>query len=536
MINNSYCVLKRFRYYFRIIVVLFITASSCRQIRLWASEKQSDFDELKIDTKSAELSERSKSQLLKSVDPQDLFIHSTPSTLYASPSGLGDGSSENNPASFELAIRSGHVIPGDTILLLDSIYKGVFQITIMGTQDQPIIIKPLNDYKALIDGGLIIGDLHGEKGSHIVIRDFQITNSDTWRGTWLTVQGSIERAPSINVQAPYVSIINNFIHDGGVGVCGYSAARECLVYGNIIWNSGWADDVHGGAQNIYMHSSTKTIRHNVFAGAFKRSVQLHGNHGALTESTVSENVAICKESFLVGSYNVPNHDIVIDGNHILGWAEIGYVYDPNDNVTVSRNIIYSQSYSGIRFLRWKNINFQGNKIIKPSNLSVDIFLPSDDSAEIATYNIDRNQYYQLPQGYKTPFEIRKHKAISFSDWQKEGYDINGFFKYNFPEANETYVYPNEYPGDKRMGIVVIWNWEALDNVAVSLKELGLVEGETYLWRNAQDPLGDISTWTYYGKQYLFPMIERTVAYPIGFNELLLPNQFPLFGCFIIERL
>lgn len=494
----------------------------------------SDVIESVSKTEQATLDE--KSVVTKSASQNPVFPHNTPSAIFVAPSGDGDGSSEKRPVMFEYALSSSNIIPGDTLFLLDGTYTGTYQVNIKGADGLPVIIGPINDHRAVIDGGLTIGDLQGEKGSYIVVRDFIITNNDPWRGTWETPEGTISRPPGVNVQAPFVSVINNFIHDGGIGISGYSAARECLVYGNVIWNSGWADDVLGGAQNIYMHSSKKTIRHNVFAGAFKRTVQLHGNQGALTESSVSENVAICKESFLVGSYNIPNHDLVIDGNHILGWAEIGYVYDPNDNVTVRKNIIYSQSYSGIRFIRWKNVNLFANRIIKPSHLSVDIFLPSDDIRDLTNYSIDSNQYYQSSSGYKAPFEIRKHKAISFSDWQKEGFDRNGSFTYHFPDANETYVYPNEFPGDKRMGMVVIWNWEELAQVNVDLEKLGLIEGKTYMWRNAQDPLGDTSTWTFSSGPYSFPMTGHTVAYPIGFDELLVPNQFPTFGCFIIERL
>lgn len=518
------------------LIGLMLLTSSCMRL-FKADNKAREIDSVIVKSdKKSEPDIIKKSSMILAETQNNVFVHTKPTAIYVDPAGDGDGSSENSPVKLEHALLSANIIAGDALLLLEGIYKGTFQVNLKGTPGLPVTIRPVNDYLAVIDGGLTIGDLQGEKGNYVVIRNLNITCSDPWRGTYKTPQRTISRPPGVNVQAPNVSVINNLIHDGGIGVCGYSAARDCLVYGNVIWNSGWADDVLGGAQNIYMHSNNKTIRHNVFSGAFKRTVQLHGNRGALTESTVSENVAICKESFLVGSYNVPNHDLVIDGNHILGWAEIGYVYDPNDNVTVCRNIIYSQSYSGIRFMRWKNINLHSNKIIKPSHLSVDIFMPSDNPRDLANYNIDSNLYFQSSAGYKEPFEIRKYRTYTFSDWQKAGYDINGSFTYHLPDTNETYVYPNEFPGDKRMGMVVIWNWEELDQVAVDLKELGLIAGGTYLWRNAQDPLGDTATWIHSGEPYLFPMTGRTVAYPIGFDELLVPNQFPTFGCFIIERL
>ncbi len=518
-----------------VLIAFMISTSSCtRTFRVQKTEGDKDQENVKSENVQESIGVENKSTKITQMSDQ-VFFHTEPAIIYVSPDGDSNGLTRDSPVKLDHALLSSNIISGDTLVLLDGIYKGVFQIDIKGNPGRPLTIRPLNDYKALIDGGLTVGDLKGQKGSHVVVRNLHITNTDTWRGTWETVQGSISRVPSINIQAPHVSVINNLIHDGGIGVCGYSAARECLVYGNVIWNSGWADDVQGGAQNIYMHSDKKTIRHNVFAGAFKRTVQLHGNRGALTESTVSENVAICKQSFLIGSYNVPNYDIVIDGNHILGWAEIGYVFDPNDNVTVSRNIIYSRSYSGIRLQHWKTIRLYSNKIIKPSKLSVDIFMPSDDYKMVKNFSIDSNMYYQAPDGYKKPFEIRKHRTYSFPEWQELGYDVNGSLAYNFPETNEVYVYPNEFPCDKRMGIVVIWNWAELDNVAVNLNNLGLIEGEKYLWRNAQDPLGDTLTWSYDGEPYLFPMTGRTVAYPIGFDELLVTNQFPLFGCFIIEK-
>ena len=87
-----------------------------------------------------------------------------------------------------------------------------------------------------------------------------------------------------------------------------------------------------------------------------------------------------------------------------------------------------------------------------------------------------------------------------------------------------------------MVIVVIWNWEGLENVEVDLSDLGLELGQKYLWRQAQDPLIDIDTWVCNGDVYIFPMTDHSVAKPIGFDGELIPSQFPTFGCFIIEEL
>jgi hypothetical protein len=41
--------------------------------------------------------------------------------------------------------------------------------------------------------------------------------------------------------------------------------------------------------------------------------------------------------------------------------------------------------------------------------------------------------------------------------------------------------------------------------------------------------------TFAGNSYTFAMTGHTVAKPIGFDEELIPTQFPTFGCFIIEK-
>jgi hypothetical protein len=163
----------------------------------------------------------------------------------------------------------------------------------------------------------------------------------------------------------------------------------------------------------------------------------------------------------------------------------------------------------------------------------------DDEGSVI-WNLFDNKYHYLGPSANLAFKVEYGEFSwgSFAEWQAAGRDTEGsIFAESAPTSNEILIYPNEYPDadDMRMGMVVIWNWEELETVDVDLTELGLEIGTTYRWRQAQDPLVDVDTWEDDGSPYTFAMTGHTVAKPIGFDEELIATQFPIFGCFIIEK-
>lgn len=482
---------------------------------------------------------RNYNKLFKGCFTYDVFTHVVPSIIYVSPNGISDGSTALKPIDFQSAIVSPKIIPGDTLILLDGIYNASYTLTIQGSVANDVYIRAEHCYQAIIDGSLTIGTGTGTLGWYIDIRGIRIYYSDTNRGSWITPQGSISRPASISVLGQHCNIINNIIHDGGVGITAYAAANNCVIYGNIVFNSGWADDTLGGAQNIYIHSLNKIVKHNIFAGAFKKTVAVYTTGGDINNITLEQNVVFERTSALVGGAHGEVIAATVDGNHIIERGlQCGYTENPNTAITVQNNIIYSKLGAGYSFAYFQNITALNNKIIAGSlsgggyqGQAITIVEP----ALIVAWNFNNNEYHYtgaLPL-YFTNVEGVAH--YSFPQWQALGYDAASTYDEILPVVNEIFVYPNDYAATEcRKGFIVIWNWEGLNTVSVDLSTLGLVNGTTYRWRQAQDPLTDIGTFVYGGINVNFSMIGHTVALPIGFTEELITNQFPLFGCFIIE--
>lgn len=445
---------------------------------------------------------------------------------------MGDGSTEGTATSFENAIKSVNVIAGDTIMMLDGTYTGYFQTTINGELGNYVIIRPKNCYQAIIDGGLLVD------GEYTIVRNIEITNSNPNRGEWTDPNGSNPRPPSLFLNHAENSLaINNLIHDGGVGIPMYQSSNNSVVYGNLIWNSGNADE-GGYAQNIYYHGVNQIVKHNIFAGAFKRTFAAWGTNDYVVNTQILQNVIFERAGMLlthIPDYGIPSSSSIVSENHILN---NGFNFGGSDEpLLVEKNRVYAPACYMISYN-------------KTAEMRENIFVGTGggtglESYEIANpvpggynYNFHDNQYFwDVHTGYSKPFQIEAVAWYSWAEWQALGFDLTSSFTNALPNANEVFVYPNEYldANDCRMGIVVIWNWEGSNNVIVDLTTLGLQLGTTYRWRQAQDPLVDVDTWECAGNSYTFAMTGHTVAKPIGFDEELIATQFPTFGCFIIEK-
>jgi len=452
---------------------------------------------------------------------------------------MGDGSTEAKSTSLKNAITSENVIAGDTIMLLDGTYIGTFVVKVSGTAEDKITIRSKNMYGAVIDGSYIVGDGTG-KGQYTISRNIRFMNSTTDRGSW-EMENSGDYIPDVTrIITENAYIINSIIHDGGLGMGHQQLSDNGVVYGNIFFNNGWADNLLGGAQNIYWQGSGKTIKHNVFGGAFKKSFAGYGTNALIENCDVLENIIFSKTSALVGSDNNYCNGITFSGNHILNdGIQLGYNYQNNGIATANDNRVYCPERP-LNAFWWSTLNMDGNVFVGGEDVVAHAFYFAEDDESEVTWNFQNNKYHYLGATPSQAFKVEYGEFSwgSWAEWNAAGYDtVGSTYSEVKPSVNEIFVYPNEYPdaNDKRMGIVVIWNWAGDETVEVDLTDLGLEVGTTYRWRQAQDPLVDIDTWECAGNSYTFAMTGHTVAKPIGFDEELVPTQFPTFGCFIIEK-
>ncbi len=416
-----------------------------------------------------------------------------------------------------------------------------------GTESDPIVFKPKNYLQAVIDGGLIIGNGTGI-GAFTVYRGLRVfCTSPEYRGLWTDLfTREYYRANAFSILAPNCKIINNIIHDGGIGGMAYGDADGLVWYGNVTYNGGVANE-RGGQPSIYMHGNNKEIRHNVFGASFYHEVQIYTTGSVINDFDITENVMFLKSNAQVGGENGIANNIAFNFNHLVGTSVsflIGYNYKYNGIAQIKGNRTYTKNHTAIFY--WDNVEMCDNVIVQGENSANHAFYFADDREPSEyNWNFHDNKYHYLGATPSQAFKVEYGEDYfggdgwgSWAEWNAAGYDtVGSTYSEVKPSVNETFVYPNEYPDadDKRMGIVVIWNWEEEETVEVDLTDLGLEVGQTYRWRQAQDPLVDVDTWECAGNSYTFAMTGHTVAKPIGFDEELIPTQFPTFGCFIIEK-
>ena len=102
-----------------------------------------------------------------------------------------------------------------------------------------------------------------------------------------------------------------------------------------------------------------------------------------------------------------------------------------------------------------------------------------------------------------------------------------------------FVRKNKY--DPGRGNIIVYNWDQATSVSVDVSSI-LTIGDNYELRNVQDYFGDVQSGVYGGGPLSITMSGRTMARPIGYDQVatwyhnpLQQNTFPKFGAFVLIR-
>lgn len=415
--------------------------------------------------------------------------------IYVSPNGVagGDGSI-GNPIDLVSALSgSGPARPGDTIWLRGGTYQGAFTSSLNGTAAAPIVVRQYPGERATLDNGnaptlptLVVN------GSWTTYWGFEIMNSNPNR--FVDISG---RGTGLDVYGPNTKFINLVVHDAQVGVGFWSPAVNAELYGSIIYNNGieWTDRGHGHSIYTQNGAGTKRIIDNILFNGFSFGIHAYTQGGAIDNFVMDGNVSFnhgvlstggLKSDLLLGGGQVA-HNAVITANHFynspgLGGraADIGYG-TPCDSSTIQNNAFVSDW--ALNF-NCSNSTFSGNQVFG---------------------------------------------GISFSSGS---YPSNTYYSAR-PTGSWVSVRPNRYEAGRAH--IVIYNWARASQVAVNLAQAGLVAGDGYEIRDAQNFYGPpIATGVFNGTSADVPMTATTVALPIG--PAVTPRHTgPDFGVFVVMR-
>jgi hypothetical protein len=218
--------------------------------------------------------------------------------------------------------------PGDTVIVLDGIYRGEISLTSSGTPEQPIVYRAQNKWKArLVGTGTGAGStIVGVSGGNIILQGFDITGTDA-NGIILASYGSI---------ANHNRAIGNYVHDLVV---------PCSSDSGTAIETGGGDNYNGISHNDMLENLIVNI---VPEGGCVGGHQASGLFAETPGSVIANNTVI-NAGYGIQSWHAASN-LIIYGNTLvnnLRGITVGAGDAPygstNDYTTVQGNVIYNST-------------------------------------------------------------------------------------------------------------------------------------------------------------------------------------------------
>jgi hypothetical protein len=444
---------------------------------------------------------------------------------YGTSSGTG---TTDAPWDLATALAGGHgtqVQPGDTVWIRGGTYVGSFQTSLAGTPGAPIYFRQYPGERATIDGSL------AAEGSDLVFWGFEIMQS---RPT--VIVDRVLEANTINGK-----FINLVLHDAGFSGVSMGADKGAGVelYGSIVYNNGFRDNIDHG---IYAHNATtgtKYITDNVLFNNFARGIQVYeGSATELHDYQVVGNICFNNGTIATGSSEVNllmSAPAVLTGlvakSNLLYYSpgtdgvqlRLGN-YDPSDSALYNKDIDVEDTYAvggsvGLEMqYQWASAIIRNNTFV--GNGATEVVRTGGPTPGI--YDWAGNTYYRDPAaaaweqaGTTYPFDAWKTATgLGATDVATSG----------APPATQVFVRPNKYEAGR--AFVAIYNFAHQNPVSVDLSGV-LSPGAHYEIRNVQNVYGTaVASGTYGGGTVAFPMNGVSPPKPIG---RVAPAQAPKTG-------
>lgn len=504
-------------------------------------------------------------------------ISITAADYYASPNGNGDGT-EANPFSLNKALLAGTIPADSTLLLKGGTYWGP-----IGSTATRLTVKSAPGEVAVFD---IAGPPFPVKRSSglepvlqiragpITFQDIIIQCSSTDRRR-VTMPANDQTRPFVRPSgidvgtvgdgAPDVRLIGLIIHDVGVGIAGFDRATDMLVDSCIIYNWGYdVDDGHidMGGHAIYVQNSTgtKTIRRNLIYGGAAYGVHGYGDAGVLRNIVCEDNIIfqtgiMCRDlpyddpapwagktyrppfpCIFFGTLDNAMNNIAVNGNICYqdpdvnnGFCvQLGIRDRLNGGVECNNNVLYGAKQT-LYMHNWQTIGAQGNVLF--GNFRV-MQLPDGKWP-----GVDRNIYYAPALDGASPNPTNHLRTLNsgqrynWAAWRDAVADANSTYGKGKPTGGRVYVKPTSF---SKRAHVAVFNHDLADAVEIDAATI-LSSGDTYVVKNARDPLGPaVLSGLWDGTSKLRLPMNNSVAAPHGLSAP--PSATKLFNAFIVASM
>jgi hypothetical protein len=413
-------------------------------------------------------------------------------------SASGDGSL-TKPWNLSTALLGPAAVkPGDTIWVHGGLYAGAFVSKLTGAAGAPITVRAVPGERVTLDGKGATNPVLQVYKAFTVLRDLEITNSDTTR------VGS-SRPSGIYVEGKNISLQHLVVHDVGTGIICNSAsattaelAPELEIYGCLLYNNGWDDTDRSHGHHLYIQNrdGTKHILENILASSFGFGVHAYSD----TDSYWTQGYEIAGNVWFNSGAASSVNEAGGTTSKLYDGCMVGHNgTHPVERLVLRENMGWARG-AGERDLRlgWAAPNtdakLEGNYIVGTT-----IFQPSWQ-----TVVMNGNTFY----GAVTGVDTSKHP--------------NNTYLTARPQGAKIFVRPSKVePGRAH---IVIYNWDGAASVAVDVSGV-LAAGASYEVRSAQDLYGaPVASGTYGGGTIALPMTGLGAAQPVGLPQAIAPGE------------
>jgi len=360
----------------------------------------------------------------------------------------------DDPIRFADVLISQRIIPGDTLLLADGTYIGdwTVPVAISGTEAAPIIVKPQNPGKVIINGSLTIN------GSWTHWYDLEIMDARTDRHL-------ITNSITMNYEGTRLhGCLIHDLHSDGVNWFGSGVGEvsECVLYNNGFRESDESAHGHG----IYTHNTNggqRTIARNIFNDAIgDYAFQIYsGGDNYLRDYVVEDNI-------------IPDDPVHTGG----GLGLINFLYQRNIQYG---NYCQQGRYSG-------------------ANANIDGTIKDNFFVGLSSYTVNQDTVPEWQNLVESGNEVYGGQPANRT----------GYTYYEQPATKSWIVAFSK--SARWLGSVAIFNRDSADTVDVDFSSL-LTNGN-YLLRNGQN-MTETWAFTYSGNAVSVPMNMWTAAARIG---------------------
>jgi hypothetical protein len=388
--------------------------------------------------------------------------------------------------------------PGLTIWLGDGTYTGTFTSSIVGASGNPVIVKPVAGARPIIDGKLVI---NGSYSRWIGIEVFDSSFTDRESAEETDAPTDIGGDTGIDILGDYIEVANCFVHDVRRGFSVNAGADGTVVYGNLVYFTGWKNPVNYYGHGIYPQNNPgikKYITNNFFFDNFGYNMHVFTTAGNIDDFYINKNTAF-------------DAGILVDGvgrsTNILVGGQV-----PFSNPEIYDNRTYMSAAQGTNLQvghgvdnTVTNAKINNNLAAGASALTLVTCVPSEMTG---------NSLYGTRTGFVD------------GDFPTNTYGAAGAW------TDQVFLEANTY--DANRAHLTIYNKSAANTVSVDVSSV-FSNGDTIQARNVQDYFNDIQTLTVSGGSITINMqaANRSAATPVGWTAPA--KTCPQFGAFILVK-